>query len=84
MVTGITFTASYIVYFSFINPAADTAEHWWWGISPEGIGMVGMLLNFAVAWGVSRVTPPPPAPVQIMLDKIRIPRGAGEAHEIQA
>ena len=84
MVTGITFTASYIVYFSFINPAADTAEHWWWGISPEGIGTVGMMLNFAVAWGVSRITPPPPEPVQIMLDKIRVPRGAGEAHEIQA
>ncbi len=84
MVTGITFTASYIVYFSFINPAADTAEHWWWGISPEGIGTVGMLLNFVVAWGVSRVTPPPPASVQIMLDQIRVPRGAGEAHEIQA
>jgi cation/acetate symporter len=84
MVTGITFTASYIVYFSFINPAADTAEHWWWGISPEGIGTVGMLLNFVVAWSVSRVTPPPPAPVQIMLDKIRVPRGAGEAHEIHA
>ncbi len=82
MITGITFTASYIVYFSFINPAADTPEHWWWGISPEGIGGVGMLLNFAVALGVSRVTPPPPEPIQIMLDKIRVPRGAGEAHEI--
>ncbi len=84
MVTGLTFTASYIVYFSFVNPAADTAEYWWWGISPEGIGAVGMLLNFAVSWVVSRVTPPPPEPVQIMLDKIRVPKGAGKAHEIHA
>ena len=84
MITGITFTASYIVYFKFVNPAADSAEHWWFGISPEGIGGVGMVLNFAVAWIVSRFTPPPPEPVQIMLDMIRVPKGAGAAHEISA
>src|SRR5690606_29055545 len=37
MVTGITFTAAYIIYFKFIDPAANTLEHWWLGISPEGI-----------------------------------------------
>jgi cation/acetate symporter len=47
MISGITFTAAYIVYFKFINPAANTAAHWWLGISPEGIGAVGMLINFA-------------------------------------
>ena len=84
MITGITFTASYIVYFKFVDPSANTAEHWWLGISPEGIGTVGMLLNFAVAWTVSRLTPPPPASIRRMVDLIRIPRGAGVAHEIQA
>jgi cation/acetate symporter len=84
MVSGITFTAAYIVYFNFVAPELNTAEHWWLGISPEGIGTVGMLLNFAVTMGVSRVTPPPPAQIQVLVDLIRIPRGAGEAHEIQA
>jgi cation/acetate symporter len=84
MVSGITFTAAYIVYFNFVAPELNTTEHWWLGISPEGIGTVGMLLNFAVTMGVSRVTPPPPAHVQVLVDLIRIPRGAGEAHEIQA
>jgi len=82
MVAGITFTAAYIVYFKFVNPAANTAENWWFGISPEGIGALGMAVNFAVALGISRITPPPPESVQRMVDLIRIPRGAGAAHEV--
>ncbi len=84
MVAGITFTAGYIVYFKFVNPAANTAEHWWFGISPEGIGTIGMLVNFGVAMVVSRFTAPPPAHVQRMVELIRIPKGAGTAHEINA
>lgn len=64
------------------NPAANVPENWWFGISAEGIGSVGMLLNFAVAWTVSRFTPPPPESVGRMVDLIRIPRGAGQAHEV--
>ena len=45
MLTGIGFTASYIVYFKFIDPANNIADAWWFGISPEGIGTLGMLLN---------------------------------------
>jgi cation/acetate symporter len=84
MITGIGFTAAYIVYFTFINPAANTADHWWFGISPEGIGALGMLLNITVALVVSRLTRPPPAAVQAMVEDIRVPRGAGPAHEIAA
>ncbi|MCP5144635.1 MAG: cation acetate symporter [Gammaproteobacteria bacterium] len=73
MVTGITFTAAYIVYFRFLNPAADNAGHWWLGISPEGIGTVGMVLNFAVAVIVGRMFPAPPEPVQAMVREIRVP-----------
>ncbi len=73
MVVGIVFTAGYIIYFKFINPAANTSEHWWFGISPEGIGTLGMLFNFAVALGVSRVTPPPPAEVVELVEHIRLP-----------
>jgi cation/acetate symporter len=80
MIVGIAFTASYIVYFKFMNPAANVKDNWWFGISPEGIGTLGMLLNFAVAIIISRLTPPPPADVQQMVEDIRIPRGAGAAH----
>ncbi len=82
MITGLTFTAAYIVYFNFVAPELNSADHWWLGISPEGIGTVGMLLNFLVTITVSRFTPPPPAQVQVLVDLIRVPRGAGAAHEI--
>jgi cation/acetate symporter len=49
------------------------------GISAEGIGIVGMVLNLATALVVSRLTPPPPMHIQEIVDSIRIPRGAGEA-----
>ena len=82
MICGITFTAAYIVYFKFINPGANTAENWWFGISPEGVGTLGMLLNFAIALTVSRFTPAPPPHITHLVDLIRVPRDAGEAHEI--
>ena len=81
MICGISLTAGYIVYFKFVNPAANNSDHWWFGISPEGIGTVGMLTNFAVALTVSRFTPPPPARIAELVDRIRVPRGAGEARE---
>jgi cation/acetate symporter len=84
MITGITLTAAYIVYFKFVRPELNTAEHWWLGISPEGIGTVGMLVNFAVTIVVSRLTPEPPAVVQALIERVRVPRGAGAAHEISA
>ena len=73
MIVGITFTAAYIVYFKFINPSQNTPAHWWWGISPEGIGTLGMVLNFIVSITVSALTPPPPAEVQALVDDIRVP-----------
>nr|WP_010132187.1 sodium:solute symporter family protein [Microbulbifer agarilyticus] len=79
MLSGILFTAAYIVYFKFINPAANTPENWWFGISPEGIGTLGMMLNFAVAIGVAKFTRKIPADVQEMVESIRFPQGAGAA-----
>ena len=80
MITGLSFTASYIIYFKFINPSANSAENWWFGISPEGIGTLGMLFNFLVASLVSRFTAPPPDEIQDMVDDIRIPQGAGASY----
>ncbi len=79
MLTGLLFTAAYIIYFKFVTPEANQAENWLLGISPEGIGAVGMLLNFAVALVVSRFTPEPPAAVQELVEHIRFPEGAGGA-----
>jgi cation/acetate symporter len=81
MIAGITFTASYIVYFKFVQPDLNLAEFWWFGVSPEGIGTVGMMLNFMIAMTVSRFTPPPPPHVLALVDRIRVPRGAEASRE---
>jgi cation/acetate symporter len=80
MIIGLTFTASYIIYFKFINPSANSAENWWLGISPEGIGTLGMLFNFIASGLVSRTTAPPPNEIQDMVEDIRIPQGAGASY----
>lgn len=79
MLTGILFTLAYIAYFKFISPEFNTSEYWLFGISPEGIGTLGMILNTIVAITVSRFTPAPPESVQKMVESIRYPRGAGDA-----
>ena len=84
MITGVVLTAAYIVYFTLLHPELNNADHWWFGISPEGFGTVGMLLNFAITMVVSRFTPEPPQHVKVLVELIRIPKGAGEAHEISA
>ena len=78
MIAGITFTAGYIVWFKFLHPELNSAEHWLWGISPEGIGVIGMLLNFAVALTVSHFTASPPERIQHMVEHIRVPRALEE------
>ena len=80
MVTGITFTAAYIIYFKFVSPELNSPENWFLGISPEGIGLVGMIINFAVAAGVMKMTQPTPVEIQEMVEGIRNPKGSSEAH----
>lgn len=74
MLSGMLFTAAYIVYFKFVNPSINDADHWFLGISPEGIGSIGMVVNFVVAWGVSMMTKAPPQHVQEMVAGLRYPR----------
>ena len=73
MIVGFTFTAAYIIYFKIINPAADSADNWFFGISPEGIGSLGTLANLVVALSVAKFTPAPPAEVQEIVENIRLP-----------
>lgn len=74
MVVGITFTAGYIIYFALVNPHLNTPEYWWFGISPEGIGTIGMVINTIVALTVSHYTPAPPPEITKLVESIRIPR----------
>ena len=77
MIVGLVFCFSYIVFFKFVAPELNSAKHWWFGISPEGIGTLGAILNFAVAFTVSRLTPEVPEHVQRLVENIRIPKGVG-------
>ena len=81
MVTGLLFTYGYIEFFKglFLKWAGapwgeNVAANWLFGISPEGIGVIGMLLNFGVALTVSHFTAPPPDRIQHMVEHIRVPR----------
>ena len=81
MLTGLIFTYAYIEFFKglFLRWAGapfaeDVAENWLLGVSPEGIGALGMVLNFVVALTVSRMTAAPPERVQELVEYIRAPR----------
>jgi len=85
MLTGLLFTYAYIEYFKglFLKWAGapwgdNVAANWLFGISPEGIGVVGMLLNVAIAFVVSYATAPPPEHIQHMVEHIRVPRALEE------
>ena len=73
MITGLIFTASYIIYFKFVNPDVNNTESWFMGVSPEGVGALGMVLNFAVAITISSLTKEPPEEVLDLVDEIRKP-----------
>ncbi|MBL4836829.1 MAG: cation acetate symporter, partial [Kordiimonadaceae bacterium] len=79
MLSGLIFTFSYIAFFKFVSPELNTAENWGFGISPEGIGSLGMVLNFTVALIVNRFTADVPEDVQDLVEDIRVPMGAGAA-----
>ena len=79
MIVGLVFTASYILYFKY---GGGTADQYWFGISPEGIGTLGMIFNFVVAIVVSAFTPAPPEEVQTLVQRIRIPRDDGSSAPI--
>ncbi|MBE0363008.1 cation/acetate symporter [Pseudoalteromonas ulvae UL12] len=80
MVSGITFTAGYIIYFKFVSPELNAPANWLFGISPEGIGLIGMLVNFVVAVAVLKLTAETPVEVQEMVESIRNPKGSETAH----
>ncbi|MBR01011.1 MAG: cation acetate symporter [Verrucomicrobiales bacterium] len=70
MVAGITFTLGYIIYFQFMG---GTKDQYFFGISPEGIGFLGMFVNFIVAAVVASLTPQPPKEIRELIDRVRTP-----------
>ncbi|MCP2730009.1 sodium:solute symporter family protein [Limnofasciculus baicalensis] len=76
MIVGLSFTIYYIVGVKFSG-----MQPWFFGVSPEGIGTLGMVINFIVTWSVSRFTPPPPLEVQEMVELLRMPDDAPPALE---
>ena len=75
MLGGIVFTSGYIVYFQFLGGHSD---QFLFGITPEGIGFVGMLINFALAFAVCAMTKAPPEHIQAMVENIHIPNSDSE------
>ena len=73
MISGLLFTSAYIVFFKFISPELNLPDNWLWGISPEGIGIIGMMINFISAIVISSLTKPPPDKIIRLIDEIRTP-----------
>jgi len=74
MIAGLIFTMAYVIFFKIAFPEYNTPEYWWFGISPEGIGTLGMLLNLAVSFAVGMIFPEPPEDVQELVESIRYPK----------
>jgi cation/acetate symporter len=83
MVSGIGFTSWYIISCVFFGMAPWTFGIFPTGINPQGIGVIGMLLNLAVTLGLTPLFTPPSAKVQEMVDSVREPEDAGAAVEIE-
>ena len=73
MLSGLLFTMTYIIYFKFIFTDLNNPDYWLFEISPEGIGVIGMFINFVVAMFVSKITLPPPRKVTELVREIRKP-----------
>ncbi len=73
MIAGLVFTFGYIVFFKFISPELNSSEFWFLGISPEGIGVVGMAINFTLMLIITRASSSPPQSVVNLVESIRRP-----------
>ena len=82
MIAGIGVTLLYvfqhkgIMFIEETKFLGDMEENWFFGISPNAFGSVGAIVNFAVAFTVSKFTPPPPEEIQDLVESIRIPQGS--------
>jgi cation/acetate symporter len=86
MIAGIGVTLAYVfqhkgIFFipgtEFLRPDLGMGPDWFFGISPNAFGAVGALVNFVVAYLVSKVTAAPPEHIQHLVEDIRVPKAAG-------
>jgi cation/acetate symporter len=86
MIAGISVTLLYvfqhkgIMFVASTSFLGDMSPNWFMGIEPNAFGVIGAVINFAVAYGVSMMTAEPPERIQHMVEDIRVPAGAGAAH----
>ena len=73
MTIGLLATSIYILYFKFLNPNLNIQENWFFGISPEGFGIVGAVINFLTAILISMITKAPERNIHKLVDNIRLP-----------
>jgi len=83
MIVGITFTASYIIAWRYFDMEPWTFGFLGQGINPQGIGVIGMLLNFGVTIALTPLFAPPSKESQLMVDSVREPEGFGPAARIE-
>lgn len=88
MTFGLLFTLGYIVACTshkvlpmLFDAPLLTEEQWLFGISPQGIGTIGMLLNFAITLSLSAATSLPPREVRDLVESIRNPQNSGRASD---
>ncbi len=73
MTVGIAFTAFYIIASVYGGMEPWTFGIFERGIGPQGIGVVGALLNFAVTIGLTPLCAPPSEESRDMVDQVREP-----------
>ena len=73
MLSGLIFTLGYIIKYKFISPEINNSENWLFGISPEGIGVIGFIINMLVSLFISMMTPSTPVNVKKMVNELRQP-----------
>ena len=82
MLAGLTITLLYIFWYKgwfFIpgtNMLPDNADNWLFGINPTSFGAIGAAINFIVAILVAKMTTPPPAEIQELVEDVRVPRAS--------
>jgi cation/acetate symporter len=78
ILVGLLSTVGYAWYFIW---GGGTPDGYFLGIAPASFGTVGTILHLVVALVVSRMTPEPPQEIQDLVESIRLPNNAGEAHD---
>ena len=79
MLAGIGVTLAYVfqhkgvMFIPGTSFLGDLPPNWFLGIEPNAFGVVGAIVNFTVTLTVSRLTAPPPASVQQLVEEIRVP-----------